>query len=567
MQEIVSRDPVVDQGKPPGGKAPDDYKPDDYEPEVFSSDESEPRALRWPSRRRVLTVAGVLLGLVLLVTLPPLINVNRFRKQIAGSVSASLGRPVRIDSVALTMLPMPGFTLHTFIVGEDPAFGAEPVIRADSVRLTLRWSSLWRRRVEFSRITLADPSVNLVHLPDGRWNLESILLQAARMPAAPTGQKGSGVTPRFPYIEATGARVNVKQGAEKLPLSLTEASFALWLPEPQQWRLRLEGKPTRTDASPKDTGTVQLEGTLGKAGTIGAVPVDLEGEWSAAPLGAASELLLGRDAGLRGEMTFNASLHGHVGDVAAATRLRVENLRRAEFVPDRTLQVDFACTAEVAELFHQLRGVRCAWPGTAVETGLQLGGAVPDTFHPASATGRATLREVPLSALLDGLRVASPRVSPGLVAAGTLAGDVRCCENGLAAGSVAVSRARLALGEAAPLVAGDLAGAFGPAGEFTLDPVPLALGGTGPATLEVMGTRDGYRMHLVGSVLRSRLLELGSALPQFGDGLAEVLGPAPNGAEAPMRVDLVAGRLWRGPQTWSVVAPPVVPARKRRGRR
>ena len=578
MQEIDQRRAEItpdpnDTAQDAGVRGAGTYDEGGYQPDVFNADESEPRPLRWPSRRRVLTVVGVLLALVLLVTLPPLVNVNRFRRQIAGSVSASLGRPVRIDSVALTMLPMPGFTLHTFIVGEDPAFGAEPVIRADSVRLTLRWSSLWRRRVEFSRITLDDPSVNLVHLPDGRWNLETILLQAARMQAAPTGQKGSGVTPRFPYIEATGARVNVKEGVEKLPLSLTEAKFALWLPEPEQWRLRLEGKPTRTDASPKDTGLLQVEGTLGRAGTLGAVPVDLEGEWSAAPLGAASELLMGHDAGLRGEMTLSASLHGRVGDGAVETRLRVKHLRRSEFVPERTLTVDLSCAAEAAGLLHELRGVRCSWPSGAAESGLQLSGAVPDVFHPEGAQGRAVLRDVPVSSLLDGLRVASPRVSPELEAGGTLAGDVSCCANGLPSGSLAVTNARLVVGEAAPVVDGTVAGTFGSAGEFgefTVGPVALALGGPAPATLEVVGSWGGYRMRLTGAVLRSRLEALAAAMPQFGDGLAEALGPVAGGVaapEQPVRLDLQAVRAWGGAQTWSAVAPPVVPVKKRRGRR
>ena len=409
MQRIDQRRPSTEHAT---STAPPPAPPPDYTAEEISLDDLEPRPIRLPSRRRVLTVAAVLLAVVLLVTLPPLINVNHFRRQIAHSVSLSLGRPVRIDSVAITMLPMPGFTLSNFVVGEDPAFGSEPVLRADSVRLTLRWSSLWRRRVEFSKITLDAPSVNLVHLPDGRWNLESILLQAARMPAAPTGQRASGTTPRFPYIEATGARVNLKQGYEKLPLSLTDAQFSLWLPEPEQWRLRLEGHPTRTDAAPAYTGTLELEGTLGKAGRLEAVPVDLEGEWSAAPLGAVSQILMGRDAGLRGEMTLSASMHGRVGDNALATRLRLVNLRRSEFVPDQTLEIDLRCTAQAGDLFHRFENARCSWPAEDPQNGLQLSANIPDLFRPANASGRVTLRQVPLSGLLTGLRVASPRISP-----------------------------------------------------------------------------------------------------------------------------------------------------------
>src|SRR5580698_770725 len=257
--------------------------------------------------RRLLYLAFAALALLLLILLPPYISLNRYQKRIANSISDSLGRPVHLDKVVLNLLPLPGFTLENFVVDEDPAFGSEPVIRANSVRATLRLSSLWRRRVEFSTISFTEPSVNLVHSASGKWNLESILLHAAHIDAAPTAQKRAGAAPRFPYIEATGARLNLKLDHEKTPISLTEADFALWLPDPQQWHLRLQAHPARTDTDVSDTGTVQLEGTLGRAASLGQVPISLSGQWRNVPLGAASRVLLGRDAGLRGYMTLLAN--------------------------------------------------------------------------------------------------------------------------------------------------------------------------------------------------------------------------------------------------------------------
>jgi AsmA protein len=79
---------------------------------------------------------------------------------------------------------------------------------------------------------------------------------------------------------------------------------------------------------------------------------------------------------------------------------------------------------------------------------------------------------------------------------------------------------------------------------------------------------SGYTLHLSGIALRSRLLQLATALPQFGDGLEEALpvAPADGVAETPMRVDLVSNRGWNGGQTWTAVA--VKPTKGRRtGRR
>ena len=150
-------------------------------PTKIEAEDLEPQPLTPESRRRVIVGIGVLVALGLAAVLPPLINVNRYQRRIVTSISTSLGRPVHLDSVSLNLLPLPSFTLTNFVVSEDPSFGSEPVIRANTVTARLRMRSLWLRRVEFSRISLDDPSVNLVRRADGRWNIESILLQASRM--------------------------------------------------------------------------------------------------------------------------------------------------------------------------------------------------------------------------------------------------------------------------------------------------------------------------------------------------------------------------------------------------
>src|SRR5580698_3111804 len=166
----------------------------EIDPTYEQEEDLEPISRR--GLRRLLYLALAALLLLLLVLLPPLIGVNRFQRRIATSISESLGRPVHLDQVTLNLLPLPGFTLQNFVVSEDPAFGTEPIIRANSVRATLRLSSLWSKRVEFSTISFTEPSVNLVHTAAGKWNIESILLHAAHIDAAPTAQKKAGPAPR-----------------------------------------------------------------------------------------------------------------------------------------------------------------------------------------------------------------------------------------------------------------------------------------------------------------------------------------------------------------------------------
>ena len=536
-------DPHVDHLSDTGGD-------DDFGPPPFHA----------ITHRRAIAIVSVLAVLVLLALLPPLLNVNRYKRQIVTSISTSLGRPVHIDSVSLNLLPLPSFTLENFVVSEDPAFGAEPVLQANEVRANLRVSSLWRRRVEFSRIALDTPSVNLVHLPDGRWNLESILLQASRMPAAPTAQKTAGPAPRFPYIEATGARVNLKMGLEKMPISLTEADFALFLPEPNEWHLRLKTHFVRTDAPPTDTGVLRVEGTLGRASTLAAVPVDLHADWSTAPLGALSWVLMGHDAGLRGEMNLTAAVTGTVGSNNLDTHLTLQRVRRADFVPERTLDAEIACKARVGDVFHALHDVHCAWPSGTSDGGLMLTGDLPDLRNLQTAQASATFKDVPAASLLDTLRVASNRVSPLLKASGTVSGTYLYSGQAVTPSqavstlpNLTIAHAHLDLGDNKPLIDQDISGVI--AGrQLTLSPITLALAPLtrDPAILDLKLDEAGYTLHLSGTALPARLLQLAHALPQFGDGLEGILSKPP--AVSPVRVDLLSTRTWGQPQTWAPAA-------------
>jgi hypothetical protein len=550
---------------------------DEIEPEDL-----DPAPLTPQSRRRLLWGIALLVLLGLAAVLPPLINVNRYQRRIVTSISTSLGRPVHLDSVTLNLLPLPSFTLTNFVVSEDPSFGSEPVIRANTVTATLRIRSLWLRRVEFSRISLDDPSVNLVRRADGRWNIESILLQASRMPAEPTAQKKAGAAPRFPYIEATGGRVNLKQGLDKKAISLTDAEFALWLSEPNLWKLRLEAHPARTDTAATDTGTFRLEGTLGRAESLSAVPVDLHAQWNAVPLGAASWVLFAGDIGIRGDMNLRVDASGTVGTHHLTSSLQLHNLRRADFVPAQTLDVGVDCQAQAAGVFN-LSNLHCAWPAQAGGGGLTLTGQVPDTRNWQSAQLQASWTGVPVSALLKAMRVLSPRDSASVRAGGTVSGQLLCCNQSTTAlptGSFTVQNASLAILNATPIVdltdqntqtdqkdqkadvGGDLAD-----GILTTAPIPLSLGGPQPAMLTLSADKTALRMRLTGTVLRSKLMQLATALPLFGDGLQAALPLAtrasePKAIEPPLRIDLASTRTWASGQTWASM-----PARRAEHRR
>jgi hypothetical protein len=532
-----------------------------------TDDEIDQDASPGRGRKRLILLLTLLAIFLLIAFLPPLINVSRFQKRIASNISAALGRPVHFDSVSLTLVPLPGFTLKTFVIDEDPAFGYEPILRADEVQVTLRISSLWRRHVEFSKIAFTEPSVNLVHAANGRWNVESLLFQASHLQAAPTAQRFAGPARRFPYIQATGARLNLKLDQEKTPVSLTDTDFALWLPEPHQWRLRLEAHPTRTDTEPGDTGTIRAEGTLGSAGlnaaSLAQSPIDIQGDWRNAQLGGLSRLLLGYDPGVRGDVSLSFALLGTVEHNTITTTIDIVKARRADFVPSHLLSLEAACKAVAADTFHSFTSIECRWPPAESSAFsyspaaplLVLAASVPNVGDPRSAVATLNLPALPAGTLFDWLSVASPHPPTLFEGPGSLTGTLNWGPPTAPPGSLPPASTTPALYGQLEFSGGSIAA--GPAGDrsiplgdvllrstpspaipparsrhargpvvlppvpnsFDLLPIALPLGGKQPATLEGHFDSSGYSLHLSGNIIYARLLQLARAVPQFGDGL------------------------------------------------
>lgn len=521
-------------------------------------------------RNRLVWVLSAILLILILILTPPLLNVNRLRRRITASISQSLGRPVAIDNVQLDLLPVPGFTLQNLVVNDDPAFGGEPVIRAQSVHARLRVGSLWRRQVEISRISFDEPSVNLVRRADGHWNVESILLHAAQEDAAPTVQSQAGPKPRFPYVEATGARVNIKRGVEKLPMALTEADFALWLPSPRQWSVRLSGKPTRTDVTVSDTGVLTIEATLERAAQLSNVAMESTIEWKRAPLGEASRLLTGKDAGWRGDVDASATAHGTFGDAILSTRLRLANIRRAEFIPAHRLDVELDCTGHLAITSAVLTEPACTVP-VGDESSSSTSGTIAATADTvqlagASSTGlRIGMTTVPNTWFLRWLELLSERFPATAEPRGSISGSVALVSaepgkpqlwQGSFQGTTAV-RPRVTPSSASAAEAATPAprtfSIVPTAGGLQLLPVNIASASRGLPPLLLSGTANlqRYDLQLAGTATVEELQSLAALAPPLADNIERLLPPPPQAGDpaAPLRIQIACSRSWGTEQT------------------
>ena len=370
------------------------------------------------AKRSKLWIGAVALTIfVALIVVPPLVSINRYKTRIARAMSASLGRPVHLSGVELRVFPRPGFVITDLTVDEDPAYGAEPVLHANEVTAAVRLFSVWRGRLEMSRISVDEASLNLVRAGDGRWNLDTLFRTAAE---SQPGQAGRRRVP-LPYLEATNSRINIKRGYEKLPYSLVNADLSFWEENPGDWRFRLKGQPARTDVELQlgDTGIVQLEGQMQRAAELRLMPVHVEVEWREAQLGQLSRLVIGSDPGWRGDLTAEMKLDGTAESAQVTTRLRATGVHRAEFAPAVPLDFDANCGFAYHYSVRTVDNLICDSP--LGDGRLRIEGNLPSN---GQLNVSLQLQRIPAQAILDALRTVRSEFGAGLEADGSLSGKL-----------------------------------------------------------------------------------------------------------------------------------------------
>ncbi len=378
------------------------------------------------ARKRAVQRWVVALGALLVaaaVVAPPLISLNGFHRRIADSISQAIGRPVRMSSITMRLVPRPGFVIADFVVDEDPAFGAEPILRSSQVIASVRILPLWRGRLEIARIAFDEPSVNLVRNREGKWNFDDLLSQAAQIPKAPTSESHPRGLPRFPYIDASNARVNFKSGDEKLPFSFLDADLAVWLENPGEWRIEFAAQPVRTDLSLDlaNTGLFRLEGSLRHAAKLTQMPMHLHAEWNGAPLGQLSRIFTGSDANWRGQLNASADITGSVDHADIKLTASGQGIHRAEFDRREPLDLNVICQATFNRDDRLFDDITCLSP--TGDGHLLLTGSIHAVSAKPDPNLSLELNHVPVAAAFDGVRLFRAGFGTSVVATGAINGS------------------------------------------------------------------------------------------------------------------------------------------------
>ncbi len=247
---------------------------------------------------------------------------SRLHRKITARLESVFGRPVQVGRYDFSLWGWPTLAAESITVGEDPRFGYEYFLRAESLTVRLRWLSLLRGRLEFGTLSLDRPSLNLVRNTEGDWNLAEWLPRPASPGIAPVGPQRPSSSPlRLTRIEVDSGRINFKRNEEKIPFAFTDVKGFLEPEGPGRWRFDLEAIPSRAAVVLQQAGKLHLSGHLG--GTSSRLrPAALDLSWTDASISDLLRLARSYDYGVRG--TFALALHAQTDADAWAVGGRTE---------------------------------------------------------------------------------------------------------------------------------------------------------------------------------------------------------------------------------------------------
>ena len=256
---------------------------------------------------------------------PLVIAHSPLERWLTQRLQAAFGRPVEVRGYSLSLWSGPALEASSVTVEEDPRFGREYFLRAESLTVRLRLSSLLRGRVELGTLSLSHPSLNLVRNREGDWNLAEWLPRPASASGAVfVGPPAPQRALRFRRIEVNSGRINFKRGDEKLPFAFGSVNGTVESAGGGRWRLDLEAVPLRAAVIVQQPGILHLSGDLG--GTSSRLrPAKLMLAWQGASISDVLRITRGYDYGVRGGL--NLSMAAHTQGSGWQAEARAEFLR------------------------------------------------------------------------------------------------------------------------------------------------------------------------------------------------------------------------------------------------
>ncbi len=120
----------------------------------------------------VLIFFVVLLG-ALVIVVPLLLDVDRYRDRVAARIREVTGKPAAIGHLAIRLFPTVSIRVDDFALGNPAGFPQGYILKVRRISAELDARALWDRQILIKSLDLDQPEVKLLADGRGRWNFEN----------------------------------------------------------------------------------------------------------------------------------------------------------------------------------------------------------------------------------------------------------------------------------------------------------------------------------------------------------------------------------------------------------
>ncbi len=258
--------------------------------------------------------------IVILVVLPFLIPVNKFRPTIEDQASAALGRKVQLGNLSLSLI-RGSLGIDNLSISDDPKFNSGPFLTAQSVRVGVELLPLiFHQQVNVTEVVIAKPQVTMLKDPSGKWNFSSIggNTPAEAKKAEPSGSSGNAAQSfKINKLQLTDGQItlgntNSRKRNVYTPVNLTATDVSMTNPVQMDFSMGLPGG-----------GTMKINGKIGPVDTKDAAFTPQEVALTISGLDLAQTGFLDPALGLGGTVDMNANLTSQSGEMSIKGSLKL----------------------------------------------------------------------------------------------------------------------------------------------------------------------------------------------------------------------------------------------------
>ena len=255
--------------------------------------------------------------LVILIVVPFLIPINKFKPTIESKASDALGRKVQLGNLSLSLLTG-SVGIDAISVSDDPKFNSGPFLTAKTVKVGVELIPLiFSQQLNVTEITVVSPQVTMLKDPSGRWNFSSIGGASSKTaPKAPASSSSAETLSigklRLEDGQITLGNTNSRKRTVYTKVNLTASDVAMKNNFPVLFSMQMPGG-----------GSMKIDGKIGPVDAEDAALTPQNVKLTISELNLASTGFLDPSLGLGGVADMDANLVSEKGQMATKGQLKL----------------------------------------------------------------------------------------------------------------------------------------------------------------------------------------------------------------------------------------------------